>query len=83
MAEVSGCGKALQMGYVVYTEEAKNSCLGVSLETIQAFGLTSEETAREMATGALARSAANLIVAIPERPSLRIASTASSVLLLH
>jgi len=64
MAEVSGCGEALQMGYVVYTEEAKNSCLGVSLKTIQAFGLTSEETAREMATGALARSTANLIVAI-------------------
>jgi len=64
MAEVSGCGKALQMGYVVYTEDAKNSCLGVSLDTIQTFGLTNEKTAREMATGALSRSAANLIVAI-------------------
>ncbi|MEN0037941.1 MAG: nicotinamide-nucleotide amidohydrolase family protein [Cellvibrio sp.] len=64
MADVSGCGNALHSGYVVYTEEAKNTCLGVRLQTIHAFGLTSEEVAMEMAIGALHRSAANLIVAI-------------------
>ncbi|PUA29910.1 MAG: hypothetical protein B0W54_05030 [Cellvibrio sp. 79] len=64
MASVSGCGSALQCGYVVYTEEAKKSCLGVSLQTIQAFGLTSEEVAREMAIGALHKCSSQLIVAI-------------------
>lgn len=63
MADVSGCGKALQSGFVVYTPEAKHSCLGVNFETIKNFGLTSEEVAREMAIGALTRSAANLVVA--------------------
>lgn len=64
MVDVSGCGTALHSGYIVYTEEAKNSCLGVDLQTIQAFGLTSEEVAREMAAGALQRSPAQLTLAI-------------------
>ncbi|MDO8345853.1 MAG: nicotinamide-nucleotide amidohydrolase family protein [Cellvibrio sp.] len=64
MADISGCGTALQSGYIVYTEEAKNSCLDVSLQTIQAFGLTSEEVAREMAVGALKKSSSQLVVAV-------------------
>ncbi|WP_198300734.1 CinA family protein [Cellvibrio sp. PSBB006] len=42
LAEVPGCGAALQIGYVVYSKESKQSCLGVSLHTIDIFGLTSE-----------------------------------------
>jgi len=64
MADVSGCGESLQSGYVVYTEEAKHNCLGVSLETMQTFGLTSEEVAREMAIGAFNRSSADIVLAI-------------------
>lgn len=64
MAEVSGCGKALHSGYVVYTPEAKHECLGVNFDTMQQFGLTSEEVASEMAVGALTRSSANLVIAI-------------------
>jgi len=64
MADVAGCGTALHSGYIVYTEEAKNISLGVSLQTIHAFGLTSEEVAKEMAIGALYRSTAQLIIAI-------------------
>lgn len=64
MADVSGCGQSLQSGYVVYTEEAKNACLGVSFQTMQAYGLTSEEVAKEMAVGALERSSAQITLAI-------------------
>lgn len=64
MADVSGCGQSLQSGYVVYTEEAKNACLGVSFNTMQAYGLTSEAVAKEMAVGALERSSAQLTLAI-------------------
>jgi PncC family amidohydrolase len=48
---------------VVYSPEAKQRSLGVKKETIERYNLTSEEVAREMATGALERSDANLAVA--------------------
>lgn len=64
MADVSGCGPALESGYIVYTEEAKHKCLGVSLEAMQTFGLTSEEVAKQMVIGALRKCTAKILVAI-------------------
>lgn len=64
LANVSGCGSVFEMGYVVYSERAKYSCLGVDPKTIKTFGLTSEEVAKEMALGALARSTANVAIAV-------------------
>jgi PncC family amidohydrolase len=63
LADVEGCGKVLESGYVTYTIGAKHAMLGVSLQTIQAHGLTSEEVAREMAVGALRASAATITLA--------------------
>ena len=64
LADITGCGSVFEIGYVVYSEEAKHSCLGVSLKTMKDFGLTSEEVAREMAIGVLARSKADIAIAI-------------------
>lgn len=64
LADVPGCGTVLEIGYVVYTEHAKHAFLGVSLQTIKSFGLTSEEVAKEMAEGALDRSGADMALAI-------------------
>ena len=64
LADVPGCASILDIGFVVYTEHAKHNFLGVNLQTINLFGLTSEEVAREMALGALKRSNANFAVAI-------------------
>ena len=55
IADVPGCGGVLYSGFVVYNEQAKQECLGVHAQTIRTFGLTSEEVAREMASGALSR----------------------------
>lgn len=63
LADVAGCGKVLESGYVTYTVGAKHAMLGVSLQTIQTYGLTSEEVAREMAVGALRASAATITLA--------------------
>lgn len=63
LADASGVGSALQVGFVVYSPEAKIHCLGVSKKTIERFGLTSEEVAREMALGALERSDASIALA--------------------
>ena len=63
LAEVSGSGAVMECGYVVYAVEAKRDMLGVNLETIDQYGLTSEEVAREMALGALERCGADVTLA--------------------
>lgn len=59
VADFSGSGSVLDCGFLVYSPQAKNRCLGVSLQTIERYGLTSEEVAREMAIGALQKSCAD------------------------
>jgi nicotinamide-nucleotide amidase len=54
----------LERGFVVYSNAAKIGMLGVSPETIDAVGAVSEATAREMATGALEHSRADVSVSI-------------------
>ena len=63
LAGVPGCGAVLESGFVVYTPQAKHLSLGVDLLTIERFGLTSEEVAREMAIGALKMSRADIALA--------------------
>lgn len=63
LAQVPGSGACLDVGYVVYSEQAKEHVLGVRPYTIATFSLTSEEVAREMVSGALRNSAANVAVA--------------------
>ncbi|MEZ2745334.1 CinA family protein [Halopseudomonas bauzanensis] len=63
VADISGSGAVMECGYVVYAVRAKREMLGVSLETIDRFGLTSEEVAREMALGALQRCGAGVTLA--------------------
>lgn len=63
IGSVSGGGQVMESGYVVYSPQAKHRLLDVSPDTIDTFGLTSEEVAREMASGALHDSEANVAVA--------------------
>lgn len=62
-ADISGSGAALEIGFVVYSPQAKMECLGVNSSTIDVYGLTSMEVATEMALGALRRSRADIAVA--------------------
>jgi len=61
---VPGSSKWFDRGFVTYTNEAKQDMLGVSAETLKAFGAVSEQTVREMVAGALARSRAQVAVAV-------------------
>lgn len=63
LADVPGTGKVLEIGFVVYSPQAKMDCLGVDAATIEAHGLTSMEVAEEMAVGALQRSRADIALA--------------------
>jgi PncC family amidohydrolase len=62
-ADVSGSGAVLEVGFVVYSPQAKMGCLGVAEQTIEDHGLTSIEVTREMALGALQRSRADIVLA--------------------
>ena len=63
LGDIPGCGQVLESGFVVYSPEAKQRLLKVSAQTIETYGLTSEEVAREMALGALQASDADVAVA--------------------
>jgi PncC family amidohydrolase len=63
VADIPGCAAVFDSGFVVYSVAAKKSQLGVDSKTIDRFGLTSEEVAREMACGALVRSGATIALA--------------------
>lgn len=63
LADVPGAGALLDCAFVAYSCDAKEQCLGVERATIERFGLTSEEVAREMALGALRRQRPNLAIA--------------------
>ena len=64
LTEIPGSSQIFEAGYVTYSNAAKMQMLGVREKTLSAFGAVSEEVAREMAEGALARSAAALAVSV-------------------
>jgi nicotinamide-nucleotide amidase len=64
VTSVSGSSEWFDRGFVTYSNEAKREMIGVHAETLDYHGAVSEETAREMATGALAASRAQIAVAI-------------------
>ena len=64
ITEIAGSSAWFDRGFVTYSNEAKMEMLGVSPETLRDFGAVSEETAREMALGALARSRAGAAVSV-------------------
>lgn len=61
---ISGSSEWFDRGFVTYSNAAKQELLGVAEATLVAHGAVSEATAREMAEGALAHSAAQVAVAI-------------------
>ena len=64
VTSVAGSSSWFDRGFVTYSNAAKQEMLGVRTETLRAHGAVSEATAREMARGALERSAATVALAI-------------------
>jgi nicotinamide-nucleotide amidase len=64
LTDVPGSSQWFECGYVTYSEAAKMRDLGVATRTLQSFGAVSEQTAREMAEGALRVSGAQVALAI-------------------
>ena len=64
ITDIAGSSDMFDRGFVTYSNAAKTEMLGVRAATLLQFGAVSEEVAREMADGALARSAADLAVSV-------------------
>lgn len=64
MTREPGSSAVFGAGFVTYANEAKRDLLGVADETLASHGAVSEPVVREMLTGALSRSAADIGVAV-------------------
>jgi nicotinamide-nucleotide amidase len=64
VTSVAGSSDWFERGFVVYSNDAKRELLGVRPETLLQHGAVSEETAREMARGALERGRGTLALAV-------------------
>ena len=64
LTDVAGSSACFSYGIVSYSDDAKTSLLGVAPSTLAEHGAVSEAVVREMATGVLAVSGADLAVAV-------------------
>jgi nicotinamide-nucleotide amidase len=64
ITRVAGSSEWFERGFITYTYISKREMLGVHSDTLGAHGAVSEPTAREMVTGALERSHAQVALAV-------------------
>src|SRR5690349_12720760 len=64
LTEIAGSSDVVERGFVVYSNEAKMSLLGVPQNVIDMHGAVSEATARAMAEGAIENSPADIAVSV-------------------
>lgn len=64
ITDISGSSSVFNCGIVSYSNEIKSSVLGVSEETLKKYGAVSEQTVREMVSGVLKLSGADIAVSI-------------------
>ena len=62
ITDISGSSAVFEGGVVSYSNDVKMKMLGVAATTLAAHGAVSEETAREMASGALSRLESDVAV---------------------
>jgi len=64
ITSVAGSSAWYEQGFITYTDMAKQETLGISSGTLEQYGAVSEQTALEMARGAISRSHAQMGVAV-------------------
>ena len=64
LTDTAGASDVFDCAVTTYSNEAKIKLLGVKPETLDKFGAVSEQTAREMASGVLALSGADIAVSV-------------------
>ena len=64
ITDLSGSSTIFDRGFVTYSNNSKQEMLGVQKNTIKGFGAVSENVVKEMASGALDHSNADIAIAI-------------------
>lgn len=64
LTEIAGSSDVVDRGFVTYSNDAKQSMLGVNPDTLAKVGAVSKETALAMVAGTLANSGADIAVAV-------------------
>lgn len=64
MTDLAGSSELFDRGFITYSNQAKMDMLGVSPATLDQFGAVSEQTAAEMAAGAIKCSLADYAIAV-------------------
>jgi nicotinamide-nucleotide amidase len=64
VTDIAGSSGWMDRGFVTYSNAAKQDMLGVAAATLSEHGAVSEPVVREMASGAVARSNAQVAVAV-------------------
>jgi nicotinamide-nucleotide amidase len=64
LTEIAGSSDVVECGFVTYSNQAKETMLGVPASMLKRYGAVSAETATAMAAGALRNSQADIAVAI-------------------
>ncbi|HEY0183607.1 MAG TPA: CinA family protein [Rhodopila sp.] len=64
LTAIAGSSDVVDRGFVTYSNDAKHQMIGVPMPLIDAHGAVSEEVARAMAEGALARSRAAIVISV-------------------
>jgi nicotinamide-nucleotide amidase len=64
LTEIPGSSSVVERGYVTYDNRAKAEALGVPAALFERVGAVSEEVARAMAEGALARAGVDVAIAV-------------------
>lgn len=64
LTDIAGSSRVVDRGFVTYSNEAKMEMLGVRKATLDAYGAVSEQTALEMAAGALKNARAGIALAV-------------------
>jgi nicotinamide-nucleotide amidase len=83
LTERPGSSDVVERGFVTYSNEAKQECLGVSAALLQQYGAVSEPVARAMAEGALVHSRNDLAVSVTGVAGPGGGSAAKPVGLVH
>jgi nicotinamide-nucleotide amidase len=83
LTDIAGSSDVVERGFVTYSNEAKAEMLGVPAEMIAEWGAVSQQVAKAMAAGALARSKASLAVSITGVAGPGGGSAAKPVGLVH
>ena len=83
LTELPGSSDVVERGFVTYSNEAKQECLGVSAALLQQYGAVSEPVARAMAEGTLVHSRTDLAVSVTGVAGPGGGSAAKPVGLVH